>query len=99
MTKNDKLRKLLESVFDELREGVRESVPSADYDRMRFDFAFHMTDWSGDLEKFAELCEHPDSWSRDDATKFIVGFMYHVVPHLNAAHELLLSDSEAKVTP
>ncbi len=96
MTSNDKLRELLFTVFDEVREGVRESVSCEEYCRMKEDFAFHMTDWCDDLQKVSELYERPDEWSPDDATRFLVGFMYHVVPHLTAAHDLLLSNSESK---
>jgi len=96
MTSNDKLRELLFSVFDELREGVRESVSCEEYKRMKEEFSFHMMDWSDDLQKVAELYERPDEWSSDDAARFFVGFMYHVVPHLTAAHDLLLSTSKSK---
>ena len=96
MTTNDKLRELLLAVFDELREGVRESVSCEEYCRMKEDFVFHMTDWRDDLEKVRDLYSRPGEWSTDDATRFLVGFMYHAVPHLTAAQNLLLSDSESK---
>src|SRR6266545_1439703 len=55
-----KLRKLLEKVFDSCREGLRRELDKAEYERRRFDFAFHMTDWLSDLERLKALYEHPE---------------------------------------
>ena len=87
---HSKLRELLEKVFDECREGLRAEVSPAEYAQQRHDFAFHMTDWLGDLKKLNELYAHPEKADLHDATISVIGLLYHVIPHLNAAGRLLL---------
>ena len=84
------LQTLLAKVFDGLRERVRESVPEHEYEEMKRDFIFHMTDWRDDAEQLVKLLSLPDEWDTESATTFIAGFLYHVVPHLKNARELLL---------
>ncbi|MBW3596023.1 MAG: hypothetical protein KY475_01970 [Planctomycetes bacterium] len=98
MTSDEKLQELLFAVFDELREGVREQSSAEEYHRMKEDFAFHLTDWRDDLQQIRDLLKRPDDWSADDAARFLVGFLYHVVPHLTAARDLLL-DAPASASP
>ena len=83
-----KLEHVLGQVFDSMREDLRKDVGDADYEQQRRDFIFHMTDWSGDLAAIDQLFESPSS--PELASKVIVGFLYHVIPHLNAAGRLLL---------
>jgi hypothetical protein len=92
MTIDKKLERLLEKVFDGAREGVRKSEDAAAYKKMRHDFAFHMTDWRSDLERLHDLYQHPEKADPDEACTFIIGFLYHVIPHLNAAGRLLLDE-------
>ena len=49
-----------------------------------------MTDWQSDLEKLYEMCANPQCWQAESACEFLIGFLYHVVPHLNAAAKLLI---------
>jgi hypothetical protein len=90
MDRDHELRQLLGHVFDHAQEGLRAELPADEYERRRHDFVFHMTDWAGDLTRFMELVGRPDEWKTKAATTFLIGFLYHVVPHLNAAGRLLL---------
>jgi hypothetical protein len=49
-----------------------------------------MTDWLGDLKELNALYTHPEKADLHEATVLIIGFLYHVIPHLNAAGRLLL---------
>ena len=88
------MRCLLGDVFDGLREGIRDDTAPEDYERMREEFIFHMTDWREDLAQLHELLSSPEKWKSDAASAFIAGFLYHVVPHVKAASQLLLDDNE-----
>ncbi len=85
MNQTDKLQKFLGEVFDSCQD-----ESSADHDQRRHDFVFHMTDWKADLLRFADLVRHPEKIDSADASEFVIGFLYHVVPHLNAAGRMLL---------
>jgi len=92
MDRDAALRKLLGRVFDSGQEGLRAELPADEYERRRHDFIFHMTDWLQDLTEYANLVEHPEKWKLKEATTFLIGFLYHVLPHLNAAGRLLLDE-------
>jgi len=83
------LEMLLSKVFDEMRDGVKKRVPVDEYERLKEEFVFHMSDWRDDLGRLEVLFRDPE---RDpaDAARDVAGFLYHVVPHLNAAARLLL---------
>jgi hypothetical protein len=84
---NKSLQKLLTSVYDRFqRLDDRKANATA-----RQDFVFHMTDWLDDLHRLVAIYEHPEKFSREDASD-IAGFLYHVIPHLKAAGRLLLDD-------
>ena len=83
---------MMGKVFDEAQGGLRDELTPAEYEVRRRDFVFHMTDWASDLERMARLFEDPGTFSQDEATTFIIGFLYHVIPHLNAAGQLLLDE-------
>jgi hypothetical protein len=78
------IKSLLRAVFGELRE---EDDP--DFEKNRDEFVFHMTDWLDDLDAFREMLRTSDV-TKEIAARQIVGFLYHVTPHLNAAGRLLL---------
>jgi hypothetical protein len=63
------------------------------------DFIFHMTDWSSDLEKLAALYKDPNLLSQKEAQDVIFGFIVHAVPHLNAAHRLLVGEMSDPFAP
>jgi hypothetical protein len=92
MAEDKRIEKLLAKVFDRAQAGLREEIGPAEYDQRRRDFVFHMLDWRTDLEKMAALADDPRSMSSEEATTFVIGFLYHVVPHLNAAGRLLLDE-------
>lgn len=48
-----------------------------------------MTDWLDDLEELLALLRS-DNVTKEKAARQIVGFLYHVTPHLNAASRVLL---------
>jgi hypothetical protein len=80
---------LLGEVFDRANEGLREELSRREYEARRHEFVFHMLDWRHQLEELAELVKNPDKSDAKSATKFIIGFLYHVVPHVKAAARLL----------
>jgi hypothetical protein len=86
------IEQLLGQIFDGAREGERGTLDPAEYERRRHDFIFHMTDWSDDLERLADLFKHPEQQEEESASVFLIGFLYHVIPHLNAAGRLLLDE-------
>jgi hypothetical protein len=82
------LQKLLASVYDQFQ---KLDNPKADA-KAKQDFIFHMTDWLDDLQRLTAIYEHPNTFGRSSAGRDIVGFLYHVIPHLKAAGRLLLND-------
>jgi hypothetical protein len=88
----EKFENLMTRIFEDHREDVREDLGQAEFERQRFDFAFHMSDWASDLEQMADLLRDPDRIDFEEASTFVIGFLYHVVPHLNAAGRLLLDE-------
>lgn len=89
MNEQTKLEDMLGKIFDGLREGVRAELPPEEYETRRHDFIFHMIDWKDDLKQVAGLFENPEIMDEDAAATLLVGFMYHALPHLNAAGKLL----------
>src|SRR5262249_32615785 len=89
---NSKLEQLFGQVFDGAREGLRETLDPQDYEKQRHDFIFHMTDWKDDLEQLSDFFRNPDQYEEESASTLLIGFLYHVVPHLRAAGELLLDE-------
>jgi hypothetical protein len=92
MPDTEKFENLMAKIFEGHREDVLEESGRAEFERQRCDFAFHMTDWSHDLERMADLLRQPDRVDLEEARTFVIGFLYHVVPHLNAAGRLLLEE-------
>jgi hypothetical protein len=96
------LERLLGQVFDYCQEGLRDEIGLAEYERRRHDFVFHMLDWQDDLQQLTRLFENPEGQDVDSASRFLIGFLYHVIPHLSAAGRLLLDhvpDPFAEITP
>ncbi|HET6880245.1 MAG TPA: hypothetical protein VFI31_08825 [Pirellulales bacterium] len=87
-----RLERLLGRIFDDASEGFRAELTLEEYEKRKHDFVFHMTDWIGDLEQLAVLFRDPDQHDEEAASKVVVGFLYHVIPHLNAAGRLLLGE-------
>lgn len=90
MSQRTQVEELLGEVFDGAREGLRSELPPEEYERRRHDFVFHMVDWKDDLERLAHLFKKPEGLDAEGASNLLIGFLYHVVPHLNAAGRLLL---------
>lgn len=87
-----RLQAILAGVFNFQREEWKKELPPAEYERRRHDFVFHLTDWQSDLEGLAALFKDPDGQDDDASHSFIIGFLYHIVPHVDAAARLLLGD-------
>jgi len=85
MTVDSRLIHLLEQVFAIAREWSGDSR----FDERKSDFVFHMTDWRADLDKLYEMYTNPGGWVPGSACECVVGFLYHAVPHLDAAAKLL----------
>jgi hypothetical protein len=81
----EKLKTLLAAVFDECQD-----VDPQLRDRHRRNFVFHMTDWSSDLSRLAELHRHPEQFDKKEAARIVSAFLHHVIPHARAAGRLLL---------
>jgi len=92
MIPDPKLKKLLGRVFDDAREGLRDTMDRKTYEDLRWEFVFHMTDWLQDLAELNEIYEHPTKIKVNDATLRIIGFLYHVISHLKTAGRLLLDE-------
>jgi hypothetical protein len=90
MDRDTHLRKLLGEVFESAQDGLRDELSSKEYERRKQDFVFHMTDYVGDMARFAAIVARPEEWESEAATTFLIGYLYHVIPHLNAAGRLLL---------
>jgi hypothetical protein len=84
------VEELLGSLFDGAREGLRQSLSAEEYEKRRHDFAFHLTDIREDVLRLAELLTQPTKHDEEAASADIIGILYHVIPHLNAAGRLLL---------
>jgi hypothetical protein len=83
---------LLGAVFDDYHEGPRKTENAADYEIRKRDFVFHMTDWLDDLKELTALYDHPDRADVPKACISLIGILYHVIPHLNAAGRLFLGN-------
>ncbi len=92
MLRNSKVERLLADVFDAAREALRKTLASQEYQKRKDEFVFHMTDWLGDLQRLTTLVDHPERFDEESASLLVVGFLYHVIPHLNAAGTLLLDE-------
>jgi len=92
METSPKLKELLGEIFDGGQDGLRKEVGRKEFERRRYDFVFHMTDWEKDLGELVEIFKHPEKWDEESASPLIMGFLYHVIPHLKAAGRLLLDD-------
>jgi hypothetical protein len=84
------LERLLGQIFDHCQEGLQDEISPSDYEKQRHDFVFHMLDWYRDLEHLSRLYHDPEGQDVQSVSRFLVGFLYHVIPHLNAAGRLLL---------
>src|SRR4051812_26825235 len=96
MVKTSDLDLLLTRVFDDARSDLRTELEKKgrreEYDKLKHDFIFHMTDWMGDLNRLHALEQVPEVWKTEKAKTFLMGFLYHVIPHINAAGRLLLDE-------
>ena len=92
MAANDPLEELLGKIFDGAREGLRENIEPEEYARRRRDFIFHMSDWKSEIQRLADLYQKPEGHDENAASDFVIGLLYHVIPHLNAAGRLLLDE-------
>lgn len=79
-----KIKNLMGQVYDELQ-----SIDDQADTEAKRQFVFHMTDWLNDLESLVKLYEE-GGMRKDKATQTVASFLYHVIPHLNAAGRLLL---------
>lgn len=82
------IERVLTRVFDELQE-TEDPVKHA---RAREDFVFHMVDWIYNLEELFQLYTTPQKYDIETSNNIIIGFLYHVIPHLNVAGRLLLDN-------
>lgn len=82
------LQKLLAAVYNRFQR-LDDRATNA---RARQDFVFHMTDWLDDLHRLITIYQHPEDVDLKGAGIDIAGFLYHAIPHLKAAGQLLLEE-------
>jgi hypothetical protein len=80
-----KIENLMGQVYDAL-QSIDDKAANSEAKRQ---FVFHMTDWLDSLESLVKLYEE-GALRKDKAAQTVAGFLYHVIPHLNAAGRLLL---------
>jgi hypothetical protein len=89
MDANESLRNILRAVFEGLRE-----KEEASFSEKQEEFAFHIVECLDDFENLLMLLKKSASSNETNENAMIareiVGFLYHVVPHLTAASRLLL---------
>lgn len=91
MNKQERFRELMRLVFDEMRGGVQDELGLEEYERMREAFAFHMSDWiEQDVDELTRLRDSREVPDVQEAAKAISGALYHLIPHLTEAGNLLL---------
>src|SRR5262245_45987466 len=88
------LQERLGSIFDSMRQALCNELSSEEYEQRRSDFIFHMTDWKSDLDQLAQWMKRPDSCDNEAASNLVVGFLYHLIPHLRAAWRVLLDQNK-----
>src|SRR5438552_4176746 len=93
MSINPRLQKLLSAAYNQYQ---KLDDPTTNK-KCRRDFVFHMTDWSADLRRLADLYEHPEKFDKESAGEVVAAFLYHVVPHLKEAGRLMLDYDPADV--
>ena len=99
MKNKDTFRELMLRVYDEMNDGVREDVGDAEYDRRRESFAFHMSDWQDDIATLIRIQKECGTLDPNEAARLIAGFLYHVIPHITEAGNLLLDEVKNPFTP
>src|SRR2546423_12978141 len=77
------------SSFKEIQDRVA-AILSSDLgeDKAR-EVAFHMADWSGDLEELHRAWHNLESMDDEQLSKIIYAFLAHVPNHLAAAKKLI----------
>ena len=85
-TRTAELHRLLANIYNTYQKLDDSAANKA----ARLDFVFHMTDWEDNLRALAELYECPEQFSRADAGRIVVGFLYHATAHVTEAARLLL---------
>jgi hypothetical protein len=76
---------LFRTVFAEVQR-----QDQSDFVKKQDEFVFHMTDWIDDIHDLLRL--YTIDATVEVAARQIVGFLAHVVPHVNAAGRLLMGD-------
>ena len=82
----------LKGLLGQAFEIARQRSEDQSFEDHKFDFVFHMTDWRKDLETLHQMFSFPERWDADAACVFLIGFLSHVIPHLNAAGKLLVDN-------
>jgi hypothetical protein len=78
-----RIRELLMAAFDAMHE-----QEDSDHSPQREEFAFHLHECIDDFASFIAAMS-PDA-DPEKTAQFLVGFLTHVVPHMNAAGALFL---------
>lgn len=81
---------LLQTVFDGACDDSE--LTGEELAKRRDEFVFHVRDCKGDFVEMAQFFQSPQDFSEKEASRLIVGMLYHVIPHLNRAGRLLLDE-------
>lgn len=84
------IEQLLQDVFD--GAGDDTELTPEDFAKRRAEFVFHLRDCKRDFEQMARIFQNPEEFDEDEASRLIIGMLYHVIPHLNRAGRLLLDE-------
>ena len=88
MTHHPELERLLRTIFGRCEKGEDPTLHAM----RRRDFVFHLTDWCENLDELFDLYHHPEKYKPAEASKIVMGFLYHAIPHLKTAGRLLLDE-------
>ena len=60
-------------------------TPGVNYERIKDEFVFHLTECIDDLDKYVRLCKSPVGYDLQAAERIVQGLLYHAVGHLISA--------------
>lgn len=53
------------------------------------EIAFHLSDWTENLEEISDIYNHGESMATDDIKRIVITFLAHVPNHVAAAKKLI----------
>jgi hypothetical protein len=84
-TMNDHIGQPLRDLLDRILHEMIGEKPDIDYERIKDEFVFHLTECIDDLDKYLHLCKSPLTHDLQTAERIVQGLLYHAVGHLISA--------------